>query len=88
MKHGINRLSRKLGEILVFFAVHGEKPCTNMAITAMGYLELAPDLASKVLAHDSLKLLKTQNTKEVIHGPSIGLNLLFCPGAVCTGGVT
>jgi hypothetical protein len=59
VKHSIDRLSRKMHEILILVPVDIKESTPNMTITTMSYLKLAPNLASLVLAHNTLKLILT-----------------------------
>jgi hypothetical protein len=81
LKHGINRLTREMSEILVLSLVGLREPSLNLSVPGMNILQLLRNPARQVLCLDPFKLRSTQSTVQVVDRLVVGIDMSLDPGA-------
>jgi hypothetical protein len=73
LKHGINRLTREMSEILVLSPVRRKEPSLNLSIPGMSILQLLPNPARQVLCLNPFEFGLTQRMVQVVDCHVVGV---------------
>jgi hypothetical protein len=73
LKHGINRLTGEMCEILVLSPVGHKLPSLNLGVPDMSILQLLPNPACQVLCLDPFKFGSTKSTVQVVDCLIVGV---------------
>jgi hypothetical protein len=73
LKHGINRLTGEMSEILVLSPVGCKEPSLNLSVSGMSILQLLPNPARQVLCLDPFEFGSTQSMVQVVNCLVVGI---------------